>query len=423
MTSPQMQADLHQRAKQLYQQGQLQEAAQLFSEAIAQAPTSELWNDWAAVQTSLGQLGDAERGFRFALRMDQEFYLAAENLGALLFAQGRFGEAEPLLQQCLHVAAENRATIETMLARCAAVSGRVEAGSSSANGESAMAAEAASQLATAPEDRLSYEEWFASVFGQRVPVPNARIATSWSEDSHWGRRAFLAMLQVECEYATELLKGLRDQKIEGDVAEFGIFEGGWINLLWQATEQLAMPRRICGFDSFAGLSEPHPQHDQAFWTKGQYACSFEQVAANVQLANRPRIKLVRGFFDTSLRGADAQLVEKFAFVRIDCDIYQPALDCLRYLTHRLADGAILVFDDWPHLRGFGEQRAFEEWLPLVPHLEFEFLFYGVIGHFYMRDITGNRQLIQFGELFCHFTDFVFKRCIVVLPICKHAAET
>jgi hypothetical protein len=72
------------------------------------------------------------------------------------------------------------------------------------------------------------------------------------------------------------------------------------------------------------------------------------------------------------------------YVRIDCDIYLPALDCLNYLGSRLADGAILVFDDWPRLRGYGEQRACEEWLPTVPHLEFEFLFYGAIGHFYTR---------------------------------------
>jgi hypothetical protein len=108
------------------------------------------------------------------------------------------------------------------------------------------------------------------------------------------------------------------------------------------------------------------------------------VQKNVQALARPRIRLVKGFFEKSLRGADALLAEKFCYVRIDCDIYQPALDCLQYLGPRLADGAILVFDDWPHLRGFGEQKAFEEWLPEVPNLKFEFLFYGVIGHFYMR---------------------------------------
>jgi hypothetical protein len=41
---------------------------------------------------------------------------------------------------------------------------------------------------------------------------------------------------------------------------------------------------------------------------------------------------------------------------------------------RLAD-CILVFDDWPHRVGHSEQRAFAEWLSLVPHLQFDFLFY------------------------------------------------
>ena len=147
---------------------------------------------------------------------------------------------------------------------------------------------------------------------------------------------------------------------------------------------LGLQRRVYGFDSFQGLSDPHPEHDQAFWKKGQYACSYEQVCRNVQAAARPRIKLVKGFFEKSLRSAEALVAEKFAYVRIDCDIYLPALDCLKYLGPRLADGAILVFDDWPHERGCGEQRALEEWLPTVPDIELEFLFYGAIGHFYTR---------------------------------------
>jgi Flp pilus assembly protein TadD len=112
----QVQSDLHQRAKELYPLGQLGDAAQLLSDAIAERPCSELWNDGAAKQTSLGQLADAERGFRMALRLDHGFMLAAENLGALLFALGRFAEAAPLLQQSLNAALEeNRSTIETML--------------------------------------------------------------------------------------------------------------------------------------------------------------------------------------------------------------------------------------------------------------------------------------------------------------------
>jgi hypothetical protein len=122
-----------------------------------------------------------------------------------------------------------------------------------------------------------------------------RIATSWLEDSHWGRRAFLALVQLEIEYATQLLTEIRDNNIEGDVAEFGVFEGWWINLLWQATERLGMPRRIYGFDSFAALSDPHPDYDQAFWKKGQYACAFDHVAKNVQLVAPPPDQADQGF--------------------------------------------------------------------------------------------------------------------------------
>jgi tetratricopeptide (TPR) repeat protein len=401
MATPQGVAGLHERATDLYALGHLKEAGQLLSEAIAEKPTSELWNDWAAVQARLGQFLDAERGFRYALRLNPADAQAAENYGALLFSRGRLEEAASFLSAGLAGADErHRGELQAMLDKCgkaetiqiAAIASKAEekrvaepgpAGTQENLANSGQA-RSSDSLCQAPGAQASYEDWFASVFGQRVAAPGVRLATSWNEDSEWGRRAHIALVQVECNYVQMLLNEIKNKQIAGDVVEFGIFEGWWIDFLWNATENISLKRRIYGFDSFEGLSEPDPKHDLDFWKKGQYACSLEQVEKNVSVATRPRIKLVKGFFEKSLRGADAALAEQFCYVRIDCDIYQPALDCLRYLGPRLADGAILVFDDWPHLRGFGEQRAFEEWLPEVPHLEFEFLFYGAIGHFYIR---------------------------------------
>jgi len=231
---------------------------------------------------------------------------------------------------------------------------------------------------------MSYDDWFESVFKARTPVPGVRIACSWAEDTPWGQKAHNALLNVEFEYVRMLLLEIKEKGIAGDIAEFGIYQGWWINFLWQETERLGLQRRIYGFDSFEGLSDPDPQRDGAYWKKGQYACGWEQVSTIVQARRRPRIKLVRGFFEKSLRGPDAQLADKFSFVRIDCDLYRPACNCLSYLSTRLVDGAILIFDDWPHAQGFGEQLAFTEWLAHVPNLEFEFLFYNTIGHFYLR---------------------------------------
>ena len=389
MATTQEVTDIIQQAEALYQLGDLAAAAQLLSEGIANCPSALLWSDWAAVQASMGQFQDAERGFRAAMQLDPCSKEAAENLGALLFARGSLAEAVPLLRNALlSASAEKRAVIEEMLARCAVIGSTPEACAAVPAKNPITHPRATPATVSEPaktwDSSLSYDDWCRSVFRLPVPVPGVRISASWAEDSEWGLRAYNALAQLECEYAASLLAEIRDKNIEGDIAEFGIFEGWWINFLHQTTDALGLQRRIYGFDSFEGLSDPHPDHDQAFWKKGQYACSLEQVSRNVQAAARPRLKLVKGFFEKSLRSPEAQVAEKFSYVRIDCDIYLPALDCLRYLGPRLADGAILVFDDWPHLRGCGEQRAFEEWLPSVPHLEFEFLFYGAIGHFYTR---------------------------------------
>lgn len=389
MATTQEVTDIIQQAEALYQLGDLAAAAQLLSEGIANCPSAILWSDWAVVQASMGQFQDAERGFRAAMQLDPCSKEAAENLGALLFARGSLAEAVPLLRNALlSASAEKRAVIEEMLARCAVIGSTPEACAAVPAKNPITHTRATPATVSEPaktwDSSLSYDDWCRSVFRLPVPVPGVRISASWAEDSEWGLRAYNALAQLECEYAASLLAEIRDKNIEGDIAEFGIFEGWWINFLHQTTDALGLQRRIYGFDSFEGLSDPHPDHDQAFWKKGQYACSLEQVSRNVQAAARPRLKLVKGFFEKSLRSPEAQVAEKFSYVRIDCDIYLPALDCLRYLGPRLADGAILVFDDWPHLRGCGEQRAFEEWLPSVPHLEFEFLFYGAIGHFYTR---------------------------------------
>ena len=389
MATPVAVRNIVEQAELLFEQGDLVAASQLLSSGIADCPSAILWNDWAAVEASLGNLEDAERGFRAALHLDPAFTEAVENLGALLMARGRPAEAVPLLKRSLiGASAQKRAVIEDILLR----SNLPASAEPSISGNIGSAFPSLYPLPHYPpaapskpwDASLSYGDWCGSVFKRPIPVPSVRVCTSWPEDSEWGLRAFTALAQLESEFSGKLLAEIRDQGIPGDIAEFGIFEGRWINFFFQATESLGLRRRIYGFDSFEGLSDPHPEHDEAYWKKGQYACSFEEVSRNVLAPARPRIKLIKGFFEKSLRTAEALVAEKFAYVRIDCDIYLPALDCLHYLGPRLVDGAILVFDDWPHIRGYGEQRAFEEWLPTVPHLEFEFLFYGSIGHFYLR---------------------------------------
>jgi hypothetical protein len=232
--------------------------------------------------------------------------------------------------------------------------------------------------------RHTYAKWSMDTFDARIPIPGVVFATSFPANSTWGNKAHQSLLAIEVEYVDDLLIGIRDHDVEGAIAEFGVFEGWWTGHLFEATERLEIPRPILGFDSFMGLSAPHPEFDSSFWEEGTYSASRQTVETNLRVAERPRIHLIEGFFADSLVTDEATAYSKIAFARIDCDIYEPSCQCLRYLATRLSHGSVLVLDDWPHRIDIGEGRAFAEWVPSVPHLKFEFLFLGTWGHLYIR---------------------------------------
>lgn len=212
-----------------------------------------------------------------------------------------------------------------------------------------------------------------------------KLNSFYPKDSVFFQLAYKGLLDVELQYVRSLVLDIKSKDVPGAFVEFGIFQGAWLRHFCAMTEQAGLSEReIWGFDSFRGLSKPDPLADGAFWKEGMYAASRSEVEANVGIANLPRINLIEGFFSESLRGAAAAALGDVAFARIDCDIYEPTVDCLAYVGSRLTHGSVLVFDDWPHTHRLGEARAFFEWIPTVPNLKFEFLVFGPWDHCYMR---------------------------------------
>jgi len=115
-------------ATKLLGKSRFREAAQLISDAIAKhGESAELWNDWAVIQYGMGELEDAEKALRRALRLDPDSAGAAENLGALLFAQSRKAEAAPWLTQAMQAASgEKRDVLERLIAQCNSTQGEPE---------------------------------------------------------------------------------------------------------------------------------------------------------------------------------------------------------------------------------------------------------------------------------------------------------
>lgn len=146
---------------------------------------------------------------------------------------------------------------------------------------------------------------------------------------------------------------------DGMALEFGVFRGTSLRAL-----ALAFPkRRFTGFDSFEGLPEPWRRSESSTYETGHFALkALPAMPANVEL--------VAGFFEDTL---DAWLEANpgpVSFVHVDPDLYSAAKFVLDRLTDRLAEGAVLVFDelaDWKDQGVYplwreGEWRALCEWL-------------------------------------------------------------
>jgi organic radical activating enzyme len=113
-------------AEEKYQQGlksfcegRPADALCFLEEAVKEEATSERWNDWGAVQFSLGNVVDAERGFRSALDCDPEDAQSAANLGALLAQAGRPEEAISLLRHAAtRIDEQQRIAVKRLLEEC-----------------------------------------------------------------------------------------------------------------------------------------------------------------------------------------------------------------------------------------------------------------------------------------------------------------
>jgi glycosyltransferase involved in cell wall biosynthesis len=110
-----------------FQQGRVTEALHLLDELLAAKETSELWNDWAAVQLGAGNVSKAEAGFTRALELDPQNTDAAANLGLLLLGKGDTVRSVPLLTRVLaKLPAEQQKVVAALLGSQAAETARTQ---------------------------------------------------------------------------------------------------------------------------------------------------------------------------------------------------------------------------------------------------------------------------------------------------------
>ncbi len=161
-----------------------------------------------------------------------------------------------------------------------------------------------------------------------------------------------------------LLRDLLVRRVEGDLAELGVYRGYSARVIHHYLPE----RPFYLFDTFTGFDERDIQAERAMTGREAAVAEFSQTGVERALKNiapqNDNVQAFRGYFPAS---APAWLHErKFAFVHLDADLYEPMLAGLRFFYNRMTPGGFILahdFNAWP-----GSRKAVEEFFREKPEL-------------------------------------------------------
>jgi len=195
-------------------------------------------------------------------------------------------------------------------------------------------------------------------------VPKYRF--NWPQLEWWDDREFNAYLdrfdELENNNAdrhwvlAQLLRLVSG--VPGDTAECGVFKGASSYLICKANQNVRHEKTHHVFDSFAGLSKPSAV-DGGFWSEGDLACSLDVVKANLSEFDEDAVRFHQGWIPDRFPDVSAQ---RFSFVHIDVDLYEPTRNSLAFFYPRMQVGGIILCDDYGFTTCPGATAAFDEYL-------------------------------------------------------------
>ena len=168
--------------------------------------------------------------------------------------------------------------------------------------------------------------------------------------------------------------------LKGHYLEFGTFWGhSFFNNFLLSSEWLE--GKFFAFDSFCGLSKPESKEVEftaGDFTEGAYAWNEHSFRALARLLSLPdnRLEIVPGFYDQTLQSVAPETYGldpgSVSICYIDCDLLEPTLQVLNFVSDLLEEGALVYFDDWRLCRAspeVGERAAALHWLAKNPSFE------------------------------------------------------
>lgn len=143
----------------------------------------------------------------------------------------------------------------------------------------------------------------------------------------------------------------RTKKIEGDIAEVGVFRGGTARLF--AT--LESVKMIHLFDTFQGMPETNKLVDH------HVAGDFDDTSlldVRNYLCSYGNTRFYQGLFPDSASALPKDV--RFSFVHLDVDIYESTYAALNFFVPRMCEGGCLISHDYNSRSCPGVKQAFND---------------------------------------------------------------
>lgn len=195
---------------------------------------------------------------------------------------------------------------------------------------------------------------YQDAYAERVPLLQVfRMAVERCRAKRKGVRNFLGKIGLDV-----LLE--RNWK-EFCAAECGVYAGNALLACARIAKDSGLPIRLYGLDTFVGLPPLSPRDlemtpGDAPYLKTQYFkdVSMQMVQDKLRECRVDgHVTLVQGLFRDTLASLPGT---GYFFVHIDCDLYDPHLECLEYFYPRMEQGGVIFFDDY-HSKEFPMARA------------------------------------------------------------------
>jgi hypothetical protein len=164
--------------------------------------------------------------------------------------------------------------------------------------------------------------------------------------------------------------------LSGYIAEFGVFEGGSLDII---AKNSPANKIIYGIDSFAGLPKLS-KHDVESHNIREGGMKSNYIPVREYFARYPNVVILKGFFLEVTRQIPEHV--DFSFVHIDVDLYQSVLDACKYFYPRMVKGGAMIFDDYRWADTPGASVAIHEYFDkLYPLCKKELCYDGSHTHF------------------------------------------